>query len=224
MEKIKEELGQAAANLIENDTIVGLGTGTTAACFIDSLAKRCMEGLSIKALASSKASYELAKRLGMQLLDLSQIEFIDVYVDGADEVDHKKQMIQGRGGALLREKILANSSVKTMIMIDHSKYQEKLGKVLLPVEVTPFGCNLTKIHLEELGYESEFREDENADLYITDNNNYILDVKLSHLLDDPIQDHVVINSIPGVVETGLFIDLADTIIVGHADGKVEFVS
>ncbi len=224
MDKIKKQLAQTALNFVEEDTIVGLGTGTTAEYFIESLAKKCNVGFSIKAVASSTASYNLAKKLNIEMIDLDKIDLIDVYVDGADEVDVKKNMIKGKGGALLREKILANSSSKVVIMIDHTKYVKKLGKVLLPIEITPFGCNLTKNNLEKLGYFSEFRKDKNSNLFITENKNYILDIKLPYLLDDPMKHHVLINSIPGVVDTGLFSDLADTVLVGYEQGKVEIIS
>lgn len=217
MDKIKKQLSECALNFIEDGFVVGLGTGTTAECFIDVLAKKCKSGLSIKAVASSTASYMLAKKLDIKMIDVKEIDFIDVYIDGADEVDAKKNMIKGKGGALLREKILANSASKVIIMIDYTKYVNKLGKVLLPVEVTPFGYNLTKRNLEEMGYFSTNRIDIKSELVITENKNYILDIMLPHLLDDPLKEHNLIKSVPGVVDTGLFMDIADTILVGYED-------
>jgi ribose 5-phosphate isomerase A len=220
MDEIKQKLGETAANLIKDKSVIGLGTGSTAKYFIKSLAKRCSNGLSIRAVSSSKSSERLAKNLGMKIIDLEKINHIDVYVDGADEINSKKQMIKGRGGALLREKILANSSTKVIIIVDYTKYVEKLGAALLPVEVIPFGCNLTKNNLEKLGYISNFRKDRDSNLYITENDNYILDIKLQKLLDDPLKDHNLIKSIPGVVDTGIFIDLAKAVLVGYHD-KIE---
>ncbi len=223
MNLTKKKLADAAANLVEDGSIVGLGTGTTASFFIQSLAKRCEKSLSIKAVASSNESEDLAKGLNIELIDIDKIDHIDIYVDGADEIDQKKQMIKGRGGALLKEKILASFSEKTVIMIEDKKLVDKLGKVYLPIEITPFASNLTKLELEKLGYFSEYRKDENRKLFLTDNQNYILDLKLPHLLDDPELIHNNIISIPGVIETGLFIDLADIIITAN-EKSLEFIS
>jgi len=224
MNKAKKNLGEAASKLVENESIVGLGTGSTANCFIESLAKRCEKSLSIKAVASSNASYVLAKKLNINLIDIDKIDHIDIYIDGADEVDKEKQMIKGAGGALLKEKILASFSKKTIIMIEEKKLVDKLGKVLLPVEIVPFASNLTKLELEKLGYFSDYRKDKMGNNFLTDNKNYILDVKLPHLLGDPALVHKNIISIPGVVETGLFIDLADTIIIANENAELEFIS
>ncbi|MBN2478732.1 MAG: ribose-5-phosphate isomerase RpiA [Parachlamydiales bacterium] len=218
MENIKRNLGIAASNLIENNSIVGLGTGTTTKYFIEALAKRCQKNLNIVAVSSSEESFKLAKKLNIDVKNENDVDHIDVYVDGADEVDFSKNMIKGKGAALLREKILASFSKKVIIIIDHTKYVKNLGKVLLPVEIVPFGCKLTKMKLEKLGYFGEFRKSK------TDNGNYILDVKLTHLLDDPQIHHETIKNIPGVVETGLFIDLADDIIIGYPDSKIEIIS
>ncbi|HEU64202.1 MAG: Ribose-5-phosphate isomerase A [Candidatus Anoxychlamydiales bacterium] len=224
MSEAKKHLAEAAANLVESGSIVGLGTGTTASFFIESLAKRCEKSLAIKAIASSNASEALAKKLNIDLIDIDKIDHIDIYIDGADEVDQKKQMIKGRGAALLKEKILAKFSKKTIIMIEEKKRVNKLGKVLLPVEVVAFASNLTKLELEKLGYHSDYRRDEKGNFLLTDNKNYILDLKLSHLLDDPDLAHKNIISIPGVIETGLFIDLADTVIVANEKAELEFIS
>jgi ribose 5-phosphate isomerase A len=224
MDAIKNQLAESALSFIKENSIVGLGTGTTAEVFIENLAGKCKKGFSIKAVASSSASYSLAKKLDIEMIDLDKIDLIDFYVDGADEVDFKKNMIKGKGGALLREKILANSSSKVIIMIDHTKYVKKLGKALLPVEITPFGSNLTKNNLKRLGYFSDYRMNKNSNLFVTENNNYILDIKLSYQLEDPIKHHILISSVPGVVDTGLFIDIADVILVGYPQGKVEIIS
>lgn len=223
MSLTKKKLADAAANLVEDGSIVGLGTGTTASFFIQALAKRCEKSLSIKAVASSNESEAFAKELKIELIDIDKVDHIDIYIDGADEVDEKKQMIKGRGGALLKEKILASFSEKTVIMIDDKKLVDRLGKVYLPIEITPFASNLTKLELEKLGYFADYRKDEKGNLFLTDNQNYILDLKLPHLLDDPQLVHNNILSIPGVIETGLFIDLADTIIVANEE-SLEFIS
>ena len=224
MDLVKQALGQAALNFIKPNMLVGLGTGTTASHFIQAIAKRCEKGLKIKAVASSNESNLLAKNLKIPLVDISEIDTLDIYVDGADEVDINKQMIKGRGGALLKEKILANNSKKTIIMIEKKKYVEKLGKCQLPVEITKFAKNLTKNRLYKLGYSSKYRVDKNSDIFVTDDQNYILDIKLSNLIDDPKDISKKIKSIPGVVESGLFIDLLETLIIANSDAKIEIIS
>lgn len=224
MDLVKQALGQAALNFIKPNMLVGLGTGTTAAHFIQAIAKKCEKGLKIKAVASSNESNLLAKNLKIPLVDISEIDTLDIYVDGADEVDKDKQMIKGRGGALLKEKILASFSKKTIIMIGQKKYVEKLGKCLLPVEITKFAKNLTKNRLDKLGYSSKYRMDKNSDIFVTDEQNYILDVKLTNLIQDPVGLSKKIKSIPGVVESGLFIDLLNTLIIANTDAKIEIIS
>ncbi|NGX28949.1 MAG: Ribose-5-phosphate isomerase A [Candidatus Anoxychlamydiales bacterium] len=224
MDLVKQALGQAALNFIKPNMLVGLGTGTTAAHFIQAIAKRCEKGLKIKAVASSNESNLLAKNLKIPLVDISEIDTLDIYVDGADEVDINKQMIKGRGGALLKEKILAKSSKKTIIMIEKKKYVEKLGKCQLPVEITKFAKNLTKNRLDTLGYSSKYRMDKNSDIFVTDDQNYILDVKLTNLIQDPVGLSKKIKLIPGVVESGLFIDLLNTLIIANSDAKIEIIS
>ena len=218
MDKIKQNLGASAAELVLDNQIVALGTGTTAESFIYELAKRCERGLKIKTVSSSIKSYELAKRLNLKQISENEINDIDIYIDGADEVDEKKNLIKGRGGALLREKILASFSRKVIIMIDHTKLVQKLGRVLLPVEVASFGVNITKKKLEKLGYKSSLRDKK------TENGNYILDIKLPYLLEDPKDHHDTIKSIPGVFETGLFFKLPSTILVGYPDNKIEIMA
>lgn len=223
---VKQKLGKMAADMIEDGSFVGLGTGTTAACFIESLAKRCEEdGLTITAVASSNASYELANSFGLDVYKISNMniskkeDFIDVYVDGADEVDDNFNMIKGAGGALHREKVLALMAKKVIIMINKSKKVDSLGFVDLPIEVTRFGYNLAKLELNEKGItETNLRKDHKENNYITDNGNYILDVKLPAFLDNPKNMHAALKEITGVVETGIFYDLVDVLLVGDEKG------
>ncbi|NGX63462.1 MAG: Ribose-5-phosphate isomerase A [Candidatus Anoxychlamydiales bacterium] len=224
MSLAKNNLAQSAANLVQNNTIVALGTGTTAAFFIEALAKRCEKNLTIQAVATSSDSYNLAKKLNITLVDINKITHIDIYIDGADEVDENKQMIKGKGAALLNEKILANFSKKRIIMIEDHKYTQKLGKALLPVEITPFAYEITKKELEKLGYSSTIRKDNNSNFFKTENQNYIFDIKLPHLLDEPKKHQDNILAIPGVVETGLFIDLCDSLIIASKDAEIEIIS
>ncbi|NGX52529.1 MAG: Ribose-5-phosphate isomerase A [Candidatus Anoxychlamydiales bacterium] len=229
IDPVKVKLGQIAANEIKDNQIVGLGTGATAAEFIKCLAKRCKEGLRITVVASSNESFMLAQELGISVYKLGAIDienefFLDVYVDEADEVDENFNMIKGRGGALHRAKVLASSSKKVIIMINSSKKVKLLGRVDLPIEVTKFGSDLAKKRLADLGYSSEKRKNKDDSPYVTDNDNYILDVKLTKLLENPEKAHGVFKNITGVVETGIFIDLVDKLIVSDTDENCEIIN
>ncbi|MFA6118817.1 MAG: ribose-5-phosphate isomerase RpiA [Parachlamydiales bacterium] len=224
MESVKDLLGETAANLVKNNDIVGLGTGSTANHFIKHLAKRCTNGLSIKAIASSMSSFQLARSLQIPLIDYDKTDVIDIYVDGADQVDEKKQMIKGLGGALLREKILAVNSKKRIIMIEQKKLVPFLGNCILPVEIVQFGYPFTKKILQEYGYNSNLRRNKDSSVFLTDNNNYILDITLPNFLHNPKNDHQIIKNIPGIVETGLFIDICDAILIGSENQKIQTIS
>ena len=217
--KIKKNIGAFAASLVKNKSIVGLGTGSTAHYFIESLAERVRkEKLSIKTCATSQESERLAKKLGLPVFPIDLLKKIDVTFDGADKVDPKKNMIKGAGGALLREKIIANASQRLIILVDETKLVKNLGKALLPVEVTPFGHLLTVQEIEALGLKCHQRK-KNSKPFITDNGNFIYDIALGthspKLLDERLR------KIPGVLETGFFFGLASRVIVGYRDGKIE---
>jgi ribose 5-phosphate isomerase A len=220
-QQIKKRLGQEAAKLIQKGMHVGLGTGTTSHCFIEALAQRCREEqLNIVTTASSKASSNLALQLGLKVVDLDSIGTLDMTIDGADEVDPQKRLIKGAGGAHLREKIVAAKSEELVIIIDESKLVDQLGKHKLPVEIVPFGHECTKIHLEALGVQATWRQDEQHSLFVTDNSHYLLDLRFPSPLDSPEEWDQVIRSIPGVVETGFFFNLASRILIGFADGQI----
>ena len=148
----KKIAGYKAADLVENGMIVGLGTGSTAAFFIERLIERYKHGLQVEVVATSIQSENLAKSGGLTVLDVNDLSFIDVTVDGADEVDKNKQMIKGGGGALLREKIIASMSEEMIVVVDESKCVEKLGKFPLPVEIVSFAYRSTIDRFEKLGF------------------------------------------------------------------------
>lgn len=220
----KKSAANAAARLIKNHMIVGLGTGSTAAFFINALIDRCKQGLKINAIATSTRSYELAKAGGIQMLNIEELTTIDIVVDGADEIDEAKRMIKGGGGALLREKIVASMSQEMVVVIDASKRVKQLGHFPLPVEIVPFAHLATIHHLEKLGYQGKLRSLSTGELYVTDNGNYIFDIKFEHPILDPEADNRRIRNIPGVVETGFFFQLAGRVITGFEDGHVEIQS
>jgi ribose 5-phosphate isomerase A len=219
----KQVAAEHAAKLIKDGMTVGIGTGSTVAFAIDAISKRIKEGLSIKAVASSTRSEELAKGAGITLIPFSEVERIDLYIDGADEVDRDLNLIKGGGGALLREKILAFNSKEFVVIVDSSKLVHHLGKFLLPVEVVPFAMELTMRQLQKSGCTTTIRQ--KADKrYFTDNGNIIVDCDFKKI-DQVNQLHDSINAIPGVVENGLFSKtIVSKIIVGYESGEVQVIS
>jgi ribose 5-phosphate isomerase A len=219
IEACKKAAAEKAALLVQDGMIVGLGTGSTAAYFIEALGALHKKGLKIQTVASSKTSHHMAQEKGLPLIDLDSLTSIDLYVDGADEIDPQKQMIKGAGAALLREKILAHMCREMTIIVDETKLVPKLGSRPLPVEIVPFGFSATLHHLQELGYQGELRHLSNGSLLITENSNYIFDVRLPSS-GNVQHDHERISRIPGVVETGFFATQAGRVIIGFKDGSV----
>lgn len=213
----KKAAAALAVEEIQNGMIVGLGTGSTAYWAIQGLGVRVQNGLQIQAVATSVASEDLAKELGIPLIPFADISEIDVTIDGADEVSPDWNLIKGGGGALLREKIVAFSSKKLIIVVDESKVVAHLGAFPLPVEVVKFGYELTLRKLRALGCEPKLRVADDQP-YVTDNGNYIVDCHFGSI-PDSAELHQAINGIPGVVENGLFIGMASQVIVGYRDGK-----
>lgn len=217
----KEAAGRAAAELVQSGMIVGLGTGSTAAYFITHLGKRCQLGLQISAIATSKSSADHAASVGIPLSDPDDITFLDLDVDGADEIDGHKRMIKGGGGALLREKIVAKMSREMIVIVDPSKLVAGLGRAPLPVEIAPFAFHATLDQLAQIGFTGTMRRKSNGELVITENGNYIYDILFHRLCEDPEEDNFRIRSVTGVIETGFFLEMAGRVIVGYPDGHVE---
>lgn len=219
----KKAAGYAAAELVQADMTIGLGTGSTAAFFIERLGVRCNEGLKVRAIATSQSSFDLGLKVGISMIDIDELTTLDMTVDGADEIDVQKRMIKGGGGALLREKIVASMSREMVVIVDSSKLVQRLGKFPLSVEIIPFAHRAIAHNLQELGYKGTFRTVKNR-YFVTDNHNYIYDIHFSDLCREPEIDNEKIRSVPGVVETGFFFGLAGRIIVGFDDGHVEIRS
>jgi len=220
-QEIKKALGKKAAELVQEGMLVGLGTGSTAICFIDSLIERCRKGLRIQVVSSSLRSLEQARKGNIPIADMDHITSIDLTVDGADEIDSKNRMIKGGGGALFREKILATSSREVAILVDESKVVSQLGKRGLPIEILPFGYSAILFKLKQAGFDGHLRLREDQSLYVTDNGNYIFDISTPKIFTYPEKDQELISSIPGVLETGFFFDLATKVLIGYADGTIE---
>lgn len=219
----KVAAGKKAAELIQPGMLVGLGTGSTAECFIASLIERCKQGLKISAVASSQRSLDLALAGNIPMLDLNSLSEIDIMVDGADEIDPHKRMIKGGGGALLREKILAYMSTEVIILVDESKQVDFLGSCLLPVEITPFAYHATLVHIRDCDCEANLRLGATNKPFITENHNYIADIKFPKKRNSPEFDDMYLRGIPGILETGYFFNLATNVIVGYPDGRVEII-
>lgn len=210
-----------AVEFIKNGMIVGLGTGTTAAHFIEELIQRCQKGLHIQAVASSRHSADQAQKGGIQVLDINDVPRIDITVDGADEIDSKKRMIKGGGGAHVREKILASSSSEMIVIVDETKLVSSLGKAKLPVEIMFYGSPATRRKIEELGYQGNWRMESGEDLFISENGNLIFDIHFDSPPRSPEKIHDQLLHIPGVVDTGFFFNIATRVVIGYSDGRVE---
>jgi len=214
----KRNAGWRAAEYIEEGMVVGLGTGSTAKYAVERVGERVeKENLNIRCIPTSENTRKLAKEAGIPLVSLDDIERIDLTIDGADEVGPDNNLIKGGGGALLREKMVAYNTDTYIVIVDPSKMVKKLGKYFdLPVEVVPLWTKTTSRAVERLGCETELRSDGNSH-YKTDNGNYILDCDFGHIKKQK-ELSKRLNSIPGVIENGLFIDIADKIIIGKEKG------
>ncbi|MFO7677573.1 MAG: ribose-5-phosphate isomerase RpiA [Thermoplasmatota archaeon] len=217
-EEMKKRAAEKAIEYIEDGMIIGLGTGSTVEYALQSLSEKIKQGLKIQGVPTSLRTKKSAKAYDIPLIDFDENSVdIDVTIDGADEVDSNLSLIKGGGGALTREKIIAYHSKKLIIIIDETKIAKRLGvHFSLPVEVTKFGWRATMKTLKELGCTAELRTITGGP-YITDNQNYIIDCDFGRI-DEPEVLEKEINMIPGVVENGLFIDLASEVIVGSKQG------
>jgi len=214
---MKKLAAEKAVDYVENGMILGLGTGSTVEYTLKKLGKMLKNGLDIKGIPTSLHTKKIAKMENIPLTTIEEHPEIDLTIDGADEVDSELNLIKGGGGALTREKIIAYHSKRVIIVIDETKVVKALGiDCPLPVEVVKYGWMQTKGKLQEYGCNIELRKIMN-DPYITDNSNYILDCEFERI-EDPEKLEVDINNIPGVVENGLFIGLADDVIVGSKQG------
>jgi ribose 5-phosphate isomerase A len=215
----KRIAAEKAVDYIKPGMTVSLGSGSTASLAIHRIGERVKEGLTITAVASSVKSEAIAREWNIPLRELSAIDTIDIAIDGADEVDAKGNLIKGGGGSLLREKLLAFSSKAFYVIVDESKLVNRVGTKVLPVEIVPFGANLTLRHLRALGCVPSIRKIK-SDNFITDNGNLIVDCQFVSI-DEPAWLDVKIKMIPGVIETGLFSSKVVTaIIIGYETGEI----
>lgn len=224
MENIKKLVGIEAAKFVKDGMIVGLGTGSTAAFFVAELGRRVAEeNLQIIGVTTSSVTSEQARSLGIKLKDIDDVAYIDLTVDGADEVDLDLNGIKGGGAALLMEKIVATYSKDYIWIADESKMVKHLGVFPLPVEVVTFGSGQVFRLFEKLGFNPTFRLSTTGEYLVTDMGNYIIDLHLKEI-KEPKRLAKLLDDTVGVVEHGLFNDMVKTVIVGHADGNVKIIT
>jgi ribose 5-phosphate isomerase A len=219
----KEAAGRAAAKLVRDGDVVGLGTGSTAYFAVVALGERVKSGLKMIGIPTSVQTADLARQLGIPLTTLDEHPEIDITIDGADEVDPKLNLIKGGGGALLREKVVASASKKMIVVADSGKIVPVLGKFPLPVEVISFARAVVEKKIVSLGASPKLRTKPDGSPYLTDNGNQILDCSFGKIEDPPPLARALSNT-PGVVEHGLFIGLASLALVGCGDRVEELRS
>lgn len=210
-DELKQKVAEAALDYVKGTSIIGIGTGSTTRLFIDCLAdlKSQIDGT----VSSSNASTEQLKRLGLPVLELNDVGTLDVYIDGADEINPRKQLIKGGGAALTREKIIAGASRRFICIADESKCVDVLGAFPLPIEVIPMARSFVAREIVKLGGQPVWREN-----CVTDNQGHILDVWNLSIVD-PIALEQTLNNIPGVITCGIFgLRPADVVLVGGAAG------
>ena len=216
----KESAGRASVSFVREGDIVGLGTGSTAAYAVRFLAERVRAGLNIRGIPTSMLTQQLAAGLGIPLTTLDEFQQIDVTIDGADEVDPELRLIKGGGGAFLREKIIASASRKLVIIADSTKLVSVLGKAPVPVEVIPFAQALVAKEVAAMGAIVNARRDESGKPFITDEGHHILDCHFDGI-EDPAALARSLEDTPGIVEHGLFIDMATIVLIGKKGGVQE---
>lgn len=247
----KKLAAEKALDYIRDGMILGLGTGSTAYWAILGIGERVRKGMKVRAVATSLHSEALAREAGIPVLSLSEVDHIDLTIDGADEVDEELNLIKGGGGALLREKIVAAATAFYIIIVDESKLVKHLGKFPLPVEVAPFGWEMTRRRLEGLGCTTRLRmvadmpgeknkvaetaaagkrqadaaaaaRQQDTTVFLTDNGHYIIDCSFGSIAD-PALLHNQVNAITGVMDNGLFIRMANLVVVGYKDGATTII-
>lgn len=219
-ETLKQKAAERAVEFVEHGMILGLGSGSTVFYALRRLGERISAGelRNVIGVPTSHATARRAREFGVPLTTLDDHPQLDLTIDGADEVDPDLNLIKGLGGALLWEKIVAAASRRLIIVVDDSKLVDRLGtRSPLPVEVVPFGWQIQTMYLETLGAKPTLRRTNDGEPYRTDGGHYIIDCKFAGI-DDPHTLIATLNAQPGIVENGLFVDMADIVVVGTAGG------
>lgn len=219
---------KAIETYLKDGMRIGLGSGTTSHWFVRALGEKVAQGFDIAGVPTSTATRDLAREVGVPLLDLNDVRELDLTIDGADEIDHAGRMIKGGGACLLWEKMVARVSRRMVAVVDDGKVVDTLGKYPLPIEVIPFGWRSTARELQKLFDRFGHRDvpmilrGGEAKPVITDSGNYILDWQLDRITE-PDSLAPLFNEIPGVVEHGLFVGIAHEMVIGHADGSADVI-
>lgn len=223
MDALKRQAAARALEAVKDGMKLGLGTGSTARHFVDLLGEKVRAGMKVVGVPTSEATRAQAEQCGIPLTTLDEVDRLDITVDGADEVDPALDLIKGGGGALLREKIVAAASDRMIVIADDTKWVDALGRFPLPVEVIPFGLGATRRAMQRAFTEAgvsgpmEVRKGRDGHVFVTDGGHWIVDARLGRIADPPRLARLL-NVIPGVVEHGLFVGLAGTVILAGARG------
>src|SRR4051794_11048382 len=220
MDNEKQAAARASLAFIKDGDVVGLGTGSTAAFFIQFLGERVRAGMKVRGVPTSVAAQQIAEKCGIPVVRLDEVDHVDVDVDGADEFDPHLCLIKGGGGALLREKIVASASKKFIVIADSSKQVAVLGKFPLPVEVIPFADTVVARKIGALGAKVVLRTTEAGAAFTTDERHHILDCHFGKIAD-PARLAAALSATPGVVEHGLFINMASVVLVAKGTQVTE---
>lgn len=216
-DELKKMVGEKAATYVEDNTVVGLGTGSTVKFMVDALGARVKnEGLHIVGVPTSDRTAAQARALGITIKNVDEVDHIDLTIDGADQIDKDFQGIKGGGAAHLFEKIVATNSKRNIWIVDESKMAPQLGSFPLPLEVIPYGSEQVLKRLTAKGLKPTFREKDGKRV-LTDSKNYVIDLHLGQI-DDPFGLADYLNGQVGIVEHGLFLNLVNTVIVGYPEG------
>tara|TARA_B100001093_G_C26557217_1_gene897075 strand:- start:36 stop:737 length:702 start_codon:yes stop_codon:yes gene_type:complete len=224
IERLKKEAGVTACNFIKDGMKIGLGTGSTVRYTVIEIGRRISEdGLNVVGVPTSKATRELALEVGIPLVTLSESDGLDLVIDGADEFDNNFSLIKGGGGALTREKIVAQSSKSMIVVADDRKQVETLGDFDLPVEVLPFEWERTRDRISSI-CPGEVTLRGGSEPFVTDNDGYILDCRFGPSISEPKSLEMELLSIAGVVEVGLFVDICDAVVLASNGGVLTLIN
>ena len=219
-DEIKQKVAKHAAEFVLDGMTVGIGTGSTARHLLYALADRIRQGLKFVGVPTSAQTLQQARELNIPMIELDEAETIHLAIDGADEISPELNLIKGGGGAFLQEKMVAFAAQQFIVIADESKMVDLLGKFHLPVEVVPYGLKRITQYIEALGCKKVLLRHRNNEIFITDHGHYVLDCHFK-TITDPQHLNEKLKEIPGVVENGLFLQMADVAIIGYADGTVK---
>ncbi len=217
-DRAKRNAAEEAVKFVKDGMIVGLGTGSTAKIVVDLIGEKLSKDFKIKGMPTSIKTKQQAEKLGIELINIDDQDIIDLAIDGADEVAPDMSLIKGLGGALLREKKVEKKAKELIIIVDENKMVEKLGRGELPVEVRSEDHESTATKIENIGCEAKLRLENNGEIFVTDNKNYIYHCLFPNGIENPKEMDKKLQSINGVRDTGLFINMATKIIIGNDEG------